>query len=66
MDNKEQFNQSKYVQDYMKTHYKEMKIRFKPDVYNALCEYCDKYDKSKQGLIIEAVKNYIGFIEDTE
>lgn len=63
MEEKSKFNQSKYVQNYMKSHYKEYKIRMKPELNEAVKEYCEKYDKSIQGLLIEAVKNYIGYIE---
>lgn len=62
MDKKDKFDQSKYIQDYMKTHYKEYKIRVKPDLDLYLKEYCEKYNKSMQGLFLEAVKDYTGYM----
>ena len=64
MENKGKFNQSEYVQSYMKTHYKEIKLRVKFDLAEAIEAYCLKHDKSKQGLILDAVKKYIDYEEE--
>lgn len=61
-ENSLKFNQIEYIKEYNKTHYKEYKIRIKPEEFEAIQNYCEKYNKSIQGLFLEAVKNYIGYM----
>lgn len=58
----QKFDKSKYDQEYIKTHYKTYTIRVKSDLQLYLEEYCEKYNKSMQGLFLEAVKDYTGYM----
>lgn len=62
MEEKEKFNQIKYIQNYNKKNYKTYTIRVKSDLQLYLEEYCEKYNKSMQGLFLEAVKNFTGYM----
>lgn len=62
MEEKKQFNQIKYIQDYNKKNYKTYTIRVKSDLQLYLEEYCEKYNKSMQGLFLEAVKDFTGYM----
>ena len=64
MEEKKQFNQIKYIQDYNKKNYKTYTIRVKSDLQLYLEEYCEKYNKSMQGLFLEAVKDFTGYMGD--
>lgn len=63
MDNKQKFDQSAYIQQYMKDKYTECKVRFKADEYAELTEYCEITGLSKQKLIKNCIhycyKNYV-------
>ena len=62
MEDKKEFNQLEYISNYNKEKYKTYNIRVKKALQNSINEYCQKYDKSINGLFVEAIKNYIGYI----
>lgn len=64
MENKRKFNQQAYINKYNKEKYITYTIRVKPNLSEAIEAYCLKHDKSKQGLILDAVKKYIDYYEE--
>ncbi len=49
------FNQTKYIQEYNKDHYKVFKVELKKEEYNALNEYLKKHNKTKAQFLRDAM-----------
>lgn len=53
-ESKKEFNQKEYINSYIKSHYKQFGVKFQPDQYNIVSEYCKDVKISQNKYMIAA------------
>ncbi|MBR2248686.1 MAG: hypothetical protein IKE89_03470 [Bacilli bacterium] len=56
---KKEFNQIKYIQDYNKEHYKQVKIDLPIELFEKFNKKLKEEKKTKRQFIIDCINNYL-------